>query len=167
MSRSSAYERMKLARGTTKLDAIAEAVQRGTIGFQAGRLLVRVATRETERAWVERATRRTYKHLKEGPAAAGGGVQNRETPKACSRRLQTTDWSSWSETCGSTGGRPIDRRPTTRGSRRSFDFDGGCGAERRSATRSKTAGTRSSGPSRRARTPRETGQSRCPRAVAR
>ncbi len=68
MSRSSAYERIKLARSTTALDRIAEAVQRGEIGFQAGRLLARLATRETEQAWVEAIENREDPRF--GPEAA-------------------------------------------------------------------------------------------------
>jgi hypothetical protein len=65
MSRSSAWERIGLARATTKLDRLADAVHRSEVGFCAARLLARVVTPETEEAWVARAKARTYKHLRQ------------------------------------------------------------------------------------------------------
>lgn len=42
-----------------------DAIQQGHIGFEAAQLLARIATPDTEQAWVDRATRRTFKHLRE------------------------------------------------------------------------------------------------------
>jgi 5-methylcytosine-specific restriction endonuclease McrA len=65
MSRSSAWERVMLARSTTRLDRIVEAIHEGAIGTCAARMLVRIVTPDTEHEWVERAKVRTFKHLRE------------------------------------------------------------------------------------------------------
>ena len=65
MSRSDMYRQARLARHCQKLPAIRDAVRAGALGSSHAGLLVRVATPETERAWLERAQRRTVKHLKE------------------------------------------------------------------------------------------------------
>ncbi|NNE47200.1 MAG: HNH endonuclease [Rhodothermales bacterium] len=65
MSRASLRSKLSLARRSQGLDHIIDALQQGQIGFEAAQLLTRIATPETERAWVTPATRRTYKHLRE------------------------------------------------------------------------------------------------------
>ena len=65
LSRSSAWNRVSLARSTTRFGAIVDAMYESAIGTCAARLLARAVTPETERAWVERAKVRTFKHLRE------------------------------------------------------------------------------------------------------
>ncbi|MGB5695638.1 MAG: HNH endonuclease, partial [Polyangiales bacterium] len=65
MSRASLRSKVILARRTAGRDHLVDALQRGHIGFEAAQLITRVATPETERAWLDRATRRTFKHLRE------------------------------------------------------------------------------------------------------
>jgi len=56
---------MTLARRAITLPEVAAALEAGVIGFEAARLVSRVAERRTVQAWLERATRRTVKHLRE------------------------------------------------------------------------------------------------------
>ena len=65
MSRASLRSKVSLARRSQGLDHVVDALQQGHIGFEAAQLLTRIATPNTERAWVDRATRRTFKHLRE------------------------------------------------------------------------------------------------------
>ena len=65
MSRASLRSKLSLARRTQALDQVVDALQQGQIGFEAAQLLARIATPTTERAWLTRATRRTFKHLRE------------------------------------------------------------------------------------------------------
>ncbi|MGB8328791.1 MAG: HNH endonuclease, partial [Polyangiales bacterium] len=65
MSRASLRSKLSLARRSQGLDQVADALQRGQIGFEAAHLIARVATPTTERAWLTLATRRTFKHLRE------------------------------------------------------------------------------------------------------
>ena len=65
MSRASLRSKVSLARRSQGLDHVADALQQGHIGFEAAQLLTRIATPTTERAWLTRATRRTFKHLRE------------------------------------------------------------------------------------------------------
>ena len=65
MSRASLRSKMSLARRSRGLDHVVDALQQGRIGFEAAQLVARIATVDTERAWVERAARRTFKHLRE------------------------------------------------------------------------------------------------------
>ena len=65
ISRASLRSKVSLARRTEGRDHLIDALQRGHIGFEAAQLLARIATPETERAWLTRATRRTFKHLRE------------------------------------------------------------------------------------------------------
>jgi hypothetical protein len=65
MSRASLRSKVSLARRSQGLDHVIDALQQGHIGFEAAQLLTRIATPNTERAWVNRATRRTFKHLRE------------------------------------------------------------------------------------------------------
>lgn len=81
MSRSSVLARRALAArlapasgagapARAGLPLVAAALGQAHIGVEAALQLVRVATPETERAWVEHARRRTIKHLREEVAAA-------------------------------------------------------------------------------------------------
>ena len=65
MSRASLRSKLSLARRTEGRDHLIDALQRGQIGFEAAQLIARIASAETERAWLTRATRRTFKHLRE------------------------------------------------------------------------------------------------------
>lgn len=65
MSRASLRSKVSLARRSRALDHVADALQQGHIGFEAAQLVARIATPDTERAWLDRATRRTFKHLRE------------------------------------------------------------------------------------------------------
>jgi len=65
MSRAALRSKISLARRSRGLDHVVDALQQGRIGFEAARLIGRIATDDTERAWVERAARRTFKHLRE------------------------------------------------------------------------------------------------------
>lgn len=70
MSRSSLRARRALALHLEALPLVAQALGAGQLGVEAALQLVRVATRESERAWVERARQRTIKHLREEVGAA-------------------------------------------------------------------------------------------------
>jgi hypothetical protein len=70
MSQSSWLAKRALALRLEKLPRIAAAMGAGQLGVEAAVQLVRVATSTTEAAWVERARRRTIKHLREEVAAA-------------------------------------------------------------------------------------------------
>ena len=65
ISRASLRSKVSLARRSRCLDHLVDALQQGEIGFEAAKLVARIATPETEQAWVERASRRTFKHLRE------------------------------------------------------------------------------------------------------
>ena len=65
MSRASLRSKLSLARRSQGLHHVADALQQGQIGFEAAHLIARIATPNTERAWLDRATRRTFKHLRE------------------------------------------------------------------------------------------------------
>jgi len=65
MSRASLRSKISLARRTRGYEHVVEAVQGGRIGFEAAQLVARIATTDTEQAWVERAASRTFKHLRE------------------------------------------------------------------------------------------------------
>ena len=65
MRRTAVWERITLARRCEGLPALAEAVSTMSIGFEAAGLVARVATPRTERAWIDRARVRMYKHLRE------------------------------------------------------------------------------------------------------
>ncbi len=70
MSRSAVYARMTLANRAAHLGHVGDALHQGRIGYEAASLIARVATPDTEEAWVERATRRTHKHFEEEVRAA-------------------------------------------------------------------------------------------------
>lgn len=69
LSLSSLEHRVMLARRVSRVPALGEALERGAIGYEAALLLSRVLGRHPERevvkAWIDRATRRTVKHLRE------------------------------------------------------------------------------------------------------
>jgi hypothetical protein len=65
ISRASLRSKVSLARRTERLDQLIDALQQGHIGFEAAHLIARIATPSTERAWLTRATHRTFKHLRE------------------------------------------------------------------------------------------------------
>jgi hypothetical protein len=65
MSRASLRSKVSLARRSEGLAQVTDALQQGQIGFEAAQLIARIATPTTERAWLTRATRRTFKHLRE------------------------------------------------------------------------------------------------------
>ena len=69
-SRSSIVARRILALRLERLPGITAALGQGLIGVEAALQIVRVATINTEAAWIERARRRTIKHLREEVAAA-------------------------------------------------------------------------------------------------
>lgn len=65
MSMSAVRQRMRLAKWVEEMPEIGEAIEAGEIGFEAAMLVGRVATPDTAAAWIERAKRRTIKHLRE------------------------------------------------------------------------------------------------------
>jgi hypothetical protein len=65
MARSSLRAKRVLARQLRSLPVVRRALQQGAIGFDAAVQLVKVVTEKTEQLWVERAKRRTAKHLRE------------------------------------------------------------------------------------------------------
>jgi hypothetical protein len=65
VSHASLKARLTLARRCDRLPEVAEALDGGRIGFEAASLVARVATPRTASAWIERATERTFKHLRE------------------------------------------------------------------------------------------------------
>jgi hypothetical protein len=70
LSRSSLLARRALALRLERLPRVAAALGAGQIGVEAASQVVRVAVPSTQAAWVERARRRTLKHLREEVAAA-------------------------------------------------------------------------------------------------
>ena len=100
LSRSSAWERVRLARSTSRLGHVVEAVYANEIGTCAARMLVRIVTPETERAWVERAKVRTFKHLREEIELASMDVRlhgqeaNRWPPDE-ERIRRYHEWQRW------------------------------------------------------------------------
>ena len=68
-SRSAVRGRITLWRRSMRLEPIADAVSDARIGWEAASLIARVATVDTVDAWVDRATRRTFKHLREEVSA--------------------------------------------------------------------------------------------------
>jgi hypothetical protein len=69
-SRSSLLARRSLALRLEKLPVVARALGAGQLGVEAALQVVRVATAATQAAWVERAGKRTIKHLREEVSAA-------------------------------------------------------------------------------------------------
>jgi hypothetical protein len=75
LSRSSLLARRLLALRLEKLPSIAAALGAGQVGVEAALQVARVATANTEAAWVQRARTRTIKHLREEVAAALSAVR--------------------------------------------------------------------------------------------
>jgi hypothetical protein len=69
-SLSSVKSKRQLAKRLAQLRFLADTVARGELGFEAARLVARVATCDTEGAWVARAKERTLRHLREELDAA-------------------------------------------------------------------------------------------------
>ncbi len=65
LSHSSLDQRMRLSRRSARLPQVAEALVAGRVGFEAANLVARVAAPSTIEAWLDRATQRTVKHLRE------------------------------------------------------------------------------------------------------
>jgi hypothetical protein len=64
-SLSSVKAKRCLVKRLGELRFLADALDRGELGYEAARLVASVATRATVRAWVERARERTVRHLRE------------------------------------------------------------------------------------------------------
>jgi hypothetical protein len=69
-SLSSIKAKRRLAKRLRELRFLADALERGELGYEAARLVAEVATSATVEAWVTRATERTLRHLREEIAAA-------------------------------------------------------------------------------------------------
>jgi hypothetical protein len=69
-SLSSIKARRHLVKRLDRLTFLADALDRGELGYEAARLVAGVATRATVRDWVERARERTVRHLREEIDAA-------------------------------------------------------------------------------------------------
>jgi hypothetical protein len=69
-SLSSIKAKLWLVKRLRELRFLADALERGELGYEAARLVARVATRATVEAWVTRATERTLRHLREEIDAA-------------------------------------------------------------------------------------------------
>lgn len=65
VSHSSLKQQRALARRLSALPKLAHALEAGRLGSVAAALVARVATKQTEQRWVERARQRTVKHLRE------------------------------------------------------------------------------------------------------
>ncbi|MGF1464963.1 MAG: HNH endonuclease [Sandaracinaceae bacterium] len=70
MARATARRRVTLARRCEWLDGLWDAVVGAVVGYEKASLISRVANPDTLPAWIERARRRTYKHLREDVRAA-------------------------------------------------------------------------------------------------
>ena len=70
VSLSSVKAKRRLVKRLGQLRFLADALERGELGYEAARLVAPVATRATVGAWVSRATQRTLKHLREEIEAA-------------------------------------------------------------------------------------------------
>jgi hypothetical protein len=75
LSRSSLLARRALSLRLEALPELSSALGRGELGVEAAVQVARVATPCTEAAWLERARRRTVKHLREEVAAAQTAVR--------------------------------------------------------------------------------------------
>jgi len=75
VSRSSLIARRSLAMRLEALPQVAEALGTAQLGVEAALQIVRVATALTQGAWIQRAQRRTIKHLREDVAAARMAVR--------------------------------------------------------------------------------------------
>ena len=71
MSLSSVKEKRKLARELRPLPHLSRVFHQRHIGYEAARIVARIATPATDAAWAERAVHRTIVHLREDVRAAG------------------------------------------------------------------------------------------------
>jgi hypothetical protein len=69
-SHSSIKAKRHFVKRLDELTFLADALDRGELGYEAARLVASVATRATVEAWVERARERTLRHLREDIDAA-------------------------------------------------------------------------------------------------
>jgi hypothetical protein len=67
---SSIKAKRRLAKRLSELRLLADALERGELGYEAARLVAQVATPATVEPWVTRATERTLRHLREEIDAA-------------------------------------------------------------------------------------------------
>jgi hypothetical protein len=65
MSLAALRARVRLAKWVEEMPEIGEAIEAGELGFEAAMLVGRVANPDTAPAWIDRAKRRTIKHLRE------------------------------------------------------------------------------------------------------
>lgn len=65
MARASARKRIALAERTEWIHALGEAVREGWLGVEHATLVARVSNPDTVGSWIDRARRRTFKHLHE------------------------------------------------------------------------------------------------------
>ena len=70
MSLSSVKDKRRLVKRLGRLRFLADALDRGELGYEAARLVAEVATRATVEAWVTRAAERTLRHLRQEVDAA-------------------------------------------------------------------------------------------------
>jgi hypothetical protein len=82
MSLSSVKDKRQLARKFRELPYLARAFHEHVVGYEAARLVARIATPETDEAWTDHAAHRTLVHLREDLRAAGllARVSRRENP---------------------------------------------------------------------------------------
>jgi hypothetical protein len=69
MSLSALRARVRLAKTVEEMPEIGEAIEAGEIGFEAAMLVGRVANPDTASTWIDRAKKRTIKHLREDVGA--------------------------------------------------------------------------------------------------
>jgi hypothetical protein len=65
MSLAALRARVRLAKWVEEMPEIGEAIEAGELGFEAAMLVGRVANPDTAPKWIDRAKRRTIKHLRE------------------------------------------------------------------------------------------------------
>jgi hypothetical protein len=65
MSRAAMREKVTFSRRANALPEIGDAICNGDLGFARASLVARVATPDTATNWIDRAKRRTHKHLRE------------------------------------------------------------------------------------------------------
>jgi hypothetical protein len=83
-----ALERLRVAKAIVDLPLIAEAMEQGDLSFSAGRELTRVATPETECAWLEATTDKNLRQVEELVAGHERGAKPSD-PKDPSLRKRT------------------------------------------------------------------------------
>ncbi len=73
-SLSSIKAKRRLAKRLSGLRFLADALERGELGYEAARLVAEVATSDTVEAWVTRASERTLRHLREEAPRVTSGI---------------------------------------------------------------------------------------------